>query len=79
MLIVALFTIPKTWKKPKGPLADEWIKKMWYIYTMNSSQPQKKKEQDNAIYSNMEGTTESHTKCSKSERETDTISFISGI
>ena len=39
----------------------------------------KKKEQDNAIYSNMEGTTESHTKCSKSERETDTISFISGI
>ena len=31
---VALFTIAKTWKQPKCPLIDEWIKKMWYIYTM---------------------------------------------
>ena len=28
------FTIAKTWKQPKCPLTDEWIKKMWYIYTM---------------------------------------------
>ena len=34
MLIAALFTIAKTWKKPKRPLTDEWIKKTWYIYTM---------------------------------------------
>ena len=34
MFIVALITIAKTWKEPKCPLADEWIKKMWYIYTM---------------------------------------------
>ena len=34
MFIVALFTIAKTQKQPKCPLADEWIKKMWYIYTM---------------------------------------------
>uniref|UniRef100_A0A8D0N0S1 Uncharacterized protein n=1 Tax=Sus scrofa TaxID=9823 RepID=A0A8D0N0S1_PIG len=34
MFIAALFTIAKTWKQPKCPLADEWIKKMWYIYTM---------------------------------------------
>ena len=33
MFIAALFTIAKTWK-PKFPLTDEWIKKMWYIYTM---------------------------------------------
>ena len=32
--IAALFTIAKTWKKPKCPLTDEWIKKMWYIYTI---------------------------------------------
>ena len=32
MLIAALFTIAKTWKQPKCPLTDEWIKKMWYIY-----------------------------------------------
>ena len=32
MFIAALFTIAKTWKQPKCPSADEWIKKMWYIY-----------------------------------------------
>ena len=34
MFIIALFTIARTWKQPKCPLTDEWIKKMWYIYTM---------------------------------------------
>ena len=32
MFIVALVTIAKTWKQPKCPLTDEWIKKMWYVY-----------------------------------------------
>ena len=32
--ITALFTIARTWKPPRCPLADEWIKKLWYIYTM---------------------------------------------
>ena len=34
MFIAALFTRAKTWKQPKCPSTDEWIKKMWYIYTM---------------------------------------------
>ena len=34
MFVAALFTIAKTWKQPKCPSTDEWIKKMWYIYTM---------------------------------------------
>ena len=34
MFIVALFTITRTWKQPKCPSTDEWIKKMWHIYTM---------------------------------------------
>ena len=34
MFITSLFTIAKTWKQPKCPSTDEWIKKMWYIYTM---------------------------------------------
>ena len=34
MFIAALFTIAKTWKQPKCPSTDEWIKKMWHIYTM---------------------------------------------
>ena len=34
MFIAALFTIARSWKQPKCPLTDEWIKKLWYIYTM---------------------------------------------
>ena len=34
MFTAALFTIARTWKQPKCPSTDEWIKKMWYIYTM---------------------------------------------
>ena len=34
MFIAVLFTIAKTWKKPKCPSRDEWIKKMWYIHTV---------------------------------------------
>ena len=34
MFITALFTIARTWKQPRCPWADEWIRKPWYIYTM---------------------------------------------
>ena len=34
LFIVALFTTARTWKQPKCPSTDEWIKKLWYIYTM---------------------------------------------
>ena len=34
MFTAALFTTAKTWKQPKCPSTDEWIKMMWYIYTM---------------------------------------------
>ena len=34
MFIAALVTIARSWKHPKCPSTDEWIKKMWYIYTM---------------------------------------------
>ena len=42
MFTAALFTIAKTWKQPKCPSTDEWIKKMWYIYKWNITQPQKR-------------------------------------
>ena len=44
MFIAALFTIAKTWKQPKCPLTDEWIKKMQYIYTMEDYSAIKKNE-----------------------------------
>ena len=34
MFITALFMIARTWKQPRCPLADKWIRKLWYIYTM---------------------------------------------
>ena len=34
IFIAALFTMARTWKQPRSPSTDEWIKKLWYIYTM---------------------------------------------
>ena len=34
VFIAALFIIARTWKQPRCPLTDEWIKKLWYIYTI---------------------------------------------
>ena len=44
MFTAALFTIAKTWKQPKCPSTDEWIKKMWYIQTMEYYSAIKKNE-----------------------------------
>ena len=44
MFIAALFTIAKTWKQLKRPQTDAWIKKMWYIYTMEYYSAIKKNE-----------------------------------
>jgi hypothetical protein len=35
MFIAVLFIIARTWKQPRCPLTEEWIQKMWYIYTMD--------------------------------------------
>ena len=44
MFIAALFTIAETWKQPKCPSTDEWIKKMRYIYRMKYYSDMKKKD-----------------------------------
>ena len=44
MSTAALSTIAKTWKQPKYPSTEEWIKKVWYIYTMEYYSAMKKKE-----------------------------------
>ena len=69
MFTATLFTIAKTRKQPKCPLTDEWIKKMWYMYTMEYYSAIKK-EQNNAICSNMDGTRDSHTEGSQKKNNT---------
>ena len=44
IFIAALFAIAKRWRQPKSPSTDEWIKKMWYIYTMEYYSAIKKNE-----------------------------------
>ena len=44
MFIAAMCTIAKLWKEPRCPSTDEWIKKMWYIYTMGYYEAIKRNE-----------------------------------
>ena len=44
MFTTVLSTIAKVWEEPKCPLMDEWVKKMWYIYTMEYYSAIKKNE-----------------------------------
>ena len=60
-MFTALFTIVKTWKQPKCPLTEEWIKKIWYKYTMEHY-PAIKGNEINAICSNMDGLRDYYTK-----------------
>ena len=49
MFIATLFTIARTWKQPRYPSTDEWIKKLWYIYTMEYYSAIKKNEFESVL------------------------------
>jgi hypothetical protein len=44
LFIAALFTIVKLWKQPRGPTTDEWIRKMWYLHTIELYSAMKENE-----------------------------------
>jgi hypothetical protein len=44
LFIAALFTIAKLWEQPRCPTTDEWIKKIWYLYTTEFYSAMKKNE-----------------------------------
>ena len=49
MFIAALFIIASTWKQPRCPSADEWIRKLWYIYTKEYYSAIKKNSFESAL------------------------------
>ena len=72
MFIAALFTIARSWKQPKCPSTDTWIKKMWYIYTMEYYSDIKRNEIELFVvrWMDLESVIQSEV---KSERERNTI------
>ena len=75
MFIAALFTIARTWKQPKCPSTDEWIKKMWYIFTMEYYSAIKRNEIGSFVETWMDLETFIQSEVSKSESEKQ-ISYI---
>ena len=73
MFTAALFTVARTWKQPKCPTTDEWVKKMWHIYTMEYYSAIKRDEIGSFVETWMD--LETDTERSKSEREKQ-ISYI---
>ena len=49
MFIAALFIVARTWKQPRCPSADEWIRKLWYIYTVEYYSAIKKNTFESAL------------------------------
>ena len=80
MFTAALFTIAKTWQQPKYPSADEWIKKMWYKYTMEYYSAIKKNKIMPFAATQMELETLILSEVSQKEKDKyHMISLISGI
>ena len=79
-MFTALITITKMWKQPKRPATEKWIRKMWYIYTMEYHSI-RKKEGNTATCSNMDGPRDDHTKWRKSKKKDKyhMISLICGV
>ena len=50
VFITALFTIARTWKQPRCPSADEWIRKLWYIHTVEYYSAIKKNTFESVLY-----------------------------
>ena len=75
MFTAAVFTTASTWKQPRCPLTDEWIKKLWYIYTVGYYSAIRMKAFESVLvrYMNLESVTKREV---KSERERRKNSYL---
>ena len=69
MFIAALFTTARTWKQPKCSLTDEWIKKMWHMYTMEYYSAIKRNEIELFVVSWMDLETVIQSEVSQKEKD----------
>ena len=68
MFMAALFTIARSWKRPKCPSTDEWIKKVWYIYTMENYSAIKRNEIESFVETWMDLETVIQSEVSQKEK-----------
>ena len=61
MFTAALFTVARSRKQPKCPSTDEWIKRLWYIYTMEYYSAIKRNEIESFVETWMDGSRDCHT------------------
>ena len=80
MFTEALFTIARSWKQPRCPSTEEWIKKLWYIYTMDYYSDIKMNTFESVLMSwmNLEPTIQSEVS-QKEEDKYCTLTHIYGI
>ena len=69
MFISELFTIARTWKQPKCPSTDEWLKKFWYIYTMEYYSAIKRNEIESFVETWMDLETVIQSEVSQKEKK----------
>ena len=80
MFIAALFTITRTWKQPRCPSADEWIRKLWYMYIIEYHSAIKKNAFESVLMRWMELEPIIHSEVSQKEKNNDHIlTHIYGI
>ena len=77
MFIAALFAISRTWKQPRCPSTDEWIKKLWYIYIMEYNSAIKKNPLESVLmrWMNLEPVLQSEV----SQKEKDKYRFLTHL
>ena len=73
MFIAVLFTIARTWKQHRCPLADEWIRKLWYIYTMEYYSAIKKNASESVLMRWMKLEPIIQSKLSQKEKNTNIV------
>ena len=79
MYPIALFTIARTWKQPRYPSTDEWIKKLWYIHTVDYYSAMKRNTFESVLmrWMNLEPIIQS--KVSQKEKDKYILTHIYGI